>query len=84
MKEQGLLMRLDEERAVAAIPRLLPENAEHRRAALDILHTMIDVRGPLSPEGQRRLDRIEKLFNVKPQKPPRTEAANAAARAPGE
>jgi hypothetical protein len=84
MKEQGLLMRLDEERAVAAIPRLLPENAEHRSAALDILHNMIDVRGPLSPEGQRRLERIERLFNVKSQKPPRTEAANAAARAPGE
>jgi pimeloyl-ACP methyl ester carboxylesterase len=63
LKEQYLLVRLDEERAIEAIPKLLPRNAETRRRVSDAMHRMIEARGALPPEGRRRLDRIEALFN---------------------
>jgi pimeloyl-ACP methyl ester carboxylesterase len=63
MKEQYLLLRMDEERAVEAIPKLLPKSAEKRRNISDAVHRMVEARGALPPEGRRRLDRIEALFN---------------------
>jgi hypothetical protein len=62
LKDQSLLLRLDEERAVAAIPRLLPENARQRLAALEGLHKVLGARGRLPEEGQRRLELIDALF----------------------
>ena len=55
LKEQYLLVRLDEERAVRAIPRLLPDSEHARRAALDALLQVLAARGALPEEGQRRL-----------------------------
>jgi len=63
LKEQFLLMRLDEERAIAAIPKLLPRSAQHRRAALDALHDVVEASGGMAEEGQRRLARVDALFN---------------------
>ena len=62
LKEQFLLVRLDEERAVRAIPRLLPESATARHAGLEALRAMIGARGVLPEEGTRRLVRVEALF----------------------
>ncbi|MGZ5901337.1 MAG: DUF3141 domain-containing protein [Reyranella sp.] len=64
LKEQYLLVRLDEERAVRAIPRLLPDSAHARRAALDALLQVLGARGDLPEEGLRRLGRIEAMFDV--------------------
>jgi uncharacterized protein DUF3141 len=64
LKEQFLLLRLDEERAVRAIPRLLPDNAAARRAGVDALIAMLGVRGALSEEEARRLARVEALFGA--------------------
>jgi hypothetical protein len=64
VKEQFLLLRLDEERAVRAIPRLLPDSEQARRAGLEALHDMLDVRGALPEEQARRLARVEALFGV--------------------
>jgi pimeloyl-ACP methyl ester carboxylesterase len=63
LKEQYLLLRFDEERAVEAIPKLLPRNAEKRRKVADAMHKMIEAKGALPPEGRRRFERIESLFN---------------------
>jgi hypothetical protein len=63
VKEQSLLLRLDEERAIEAIPRLLPESADQRRAAIDAVHSVVDAPGALSPAGRRRLARVEALFD---------------------
>ena len=62
LKEQFLLVRLDEERAVRAIPRLLPESATARHAGLEALRAMVGARGVLPEEGTRRLVRVEALF----------------------
>jgi len=66
LREQYMLLRLDEERAVAAIPRLLPDSEQARRAGLDAIRQVVKAPGALSAEGERRLDRIEKLFGEAP------------------
>jgi hypothetical protein len=67
VKEQYLLVRLDEERAVQAIPRLLPEDQAQRRKALRAVHSVIEARngGALPEEERRRLERIDALFKAK-------------------
>ena len=64
LKEQYLLLRLDEERAVRAIPKLLPDDADARRAGLDALRRMVASRGALPEECARRLKRVEGLFGA--------------------
>ncbi|WP_147145906.1 DUF3141 domain-containing protein [Reyranella soli] len=64
LRDQYLLLRLDEERAVAAIPRLLPDNEQARQAALGAVRRVVEASGALSEESVRRLARIEKLFGM--------------------
>ena len=71
MREQFLLVCLDEERAVTALPRLLGADAAERNAALDILHRVLAARGAISDEGRRRLARIEALFDAQAGDSPR-------------
>jgi hypothetical protein len=70
LKEQIFLDRLDQKRAIAAIPKLLPKNQKERQAALEVLHEVFSVRGTLPDEAQRRLARIDILFtgHIQPQK----------------
>jgi pimeloyl-ACP methyl ester carboxylesterase len=76
LKDQYLLVRLDEERAVRAIPRLLPGSEHARRTALDALLQVLGARGALPEEGLRRLGRIEALFGLEGEAPA-LRAANA-------
>ncbi|MBV8192322.1 MAG: DUF3141 domain-containing protein [Alphaproteobacteria bacterium] len=64
LREQFLLLRLDEEKAASTIPRLLPDSDSLRRAGLEALHRMMEARGALSEESARRLTRVEALFGV--------------------
>ena len=64
LRDQYLLLRLDEERAVAAIPRLLPDNGQARQAALDAVRRVVEAPGALPDQSARRLARIEKLFGM--------------------
>jgi hypothetical protein len=64
-RDQYLLLRLDEDRAIRTLPTLLGADIRGRKAALDALHRVIDARGELSREGARRLAKIETLFAVK-------------------
>ena len=77
MREQYLLVRLDEERAISAIPKLLGANVPERQAMLDVLHRVLAASGELPDEGAHRLARIEALFDAKPAKPAEAEATNA-------
>ena len=62
VRVQSLLLRLDEERAVNAIRRLLPDHPEERAKALDVLRQVINARGMPSEEEGRRLQRIAAIF----------------------
>ncbi len=77
VREQHMLVSLDEDRAINALPTLLGSNAKERRAALDILHQVLAARGGLSAEGSRRLARVEAMFSVEAERAARTEAAHA-------
>jgi hypothetical protein len=62
MKEQFLIMRLYEERAVAAIPKLLPADRQERGARIGAIRRVLASGGTPQPESKRRLARIEMLF----------------------
>jgi hypothetical protein len=66
VRDQALILRLDEERAVAAIPRLLPDDGAAREDALDSVRRIVTAQGPLSEEGARRLARVAELFGSAP------------------
>jgi hypothetical protein len=63
-RQQYLLVRLDEERAVRAIPRLLPDSEQQRRRAWAAVCEVIAARGELPDEGRQRLDRLKALFGI--------------------
>jgi len=63
-REQYMLLRLDEERAVRAIPRLLPDDEQLRSTGWNAVQDVIGASGELPAEGRGRLQRIEGLFGV--------------------
>ncbi|KQW83694.1 DUF3141 domain-containing protein [Brevundimonas sp. Root1279] len=63
--EQHRLLDLEEERAILAIPGLLPPTPEERRQILEALHEVIEAPGEPSPEVAERLDRIDALFETR-------------------
>jgi len=75
VKEQYLILLLDAERAVAALPKLLPDDRQQRQEALGLVRRVLAARGALPEEGSRRLDRIETIFAGPPPKVGRDKAA---------
>lgn len=69
MKKQSLLVRLDAERAIEAIPKLLPKQPEKRRAVLQTLHKALKARGAVPEETKKRLAHIDALFTKNHEKP---------------
>jgi hypothetical protein len=64
--EQHMILQLDEERAMAALPKLLPEAAPERKRALDGIRQIMTAAGGLNGEAARRMKRVEALFGVEP------------------
>ena len=65
LNEQLQLVALDEERAFAALPKLLQTDQAETAAALEMLRQLVGAAGVLSPEGERRFARVETLFSPK-------------------
>jgi len=65
LRDQAMLLRLDEERAIKAIPKLLPRDNEDRARTLRAVQRVLMAKGELTAEGRRRLSRVEQLFGVK-------------------
>ena len=63
MREQFYLLLIDQDAALAAIPKMLPEDTEVRRLALDAIKRVLTAFGPLDGEDQARLARITRLFD---------------------
>lgn len=66
LREQYYMLRLDEGRAVAAIPSMLKGREEEARQMLEVLRKVATAGGPLKEEGQRRLAEVENLFASPP------------------
>ncbi|HEV2099473.1 MAG TPA: DUF3141 domain-containing protein, partial [Stellaceae bacterium] len=64
VREQFLMLLRDEERAIAALPKLLPQKRQDREVGMAALRRVLAARGSLPAEGARRLARIEALFDV--------------------
>jgi hypothetical protein len=62
---QFQLVRMDEERAVNALPKLIHPGEPESDAALEALRQLIAAPGPLSKESEARTARVEKLLGVK-------------------
>jgi hypothetical protein len=62
VKEQYLILLLDTERAIAVLPKLLPDDRRQCEEALALVRRVLASRGALPEEGSRRLERVETLF----------------------
>jgi hypothetical protein len=77
IRNQSLTLRLDEDRAVEAIPKLLPDDPEACTRMLGAVRRVAAAEGKLSEEGARRLARVAVLFGQQP-----ANDASATARPP--
>ena len=64
VREQFYLLLIDQEAALAAIPKMLPEDAATRRLALDAIKRVLTAFGPFQGEDQVRLAKITQLFDL--------------------
>ena len=64
-KKQALMIRFDEEQALASLPALLPDAAE-RPAAIAIMREVGGAGGDIGAEGEALLARIEGILGLEP------------------
>ncbi|MBL0373591.1 DUF3141 domain-containing protein [Rhizobium sp. KVB221] len=64
IREQFLMLLIDEEASLAAIPALLPDDMEARQKGLSALHEVLTAPGELPPEGEERWQRLQALFGT--------------------
>jgi hypothetical protein len=64
VREQFLMLLIDQEAALAAIPKMLPPQPETRRLALELVRQVLAVRGDVTGEIAERLQRIGTLFGL--------------------
>jgi hypothetical protein len=64
VREQYFMLLIDEAAALAAIPALLPAEAEERRKALATLRQLVSVRGEPTGKVAERMERIAGLFEA--------------------
>ncbi|MCL6699706.1 DUF3141 domain-containing protein [Sphingomonas sp. NSE70-1] len=68
VRDQYLLLKIDQKRAVAAIPKLLPRDPEERASTLRSIQRIIFATGEPTGEAKRRLAEVESLFGAKASK----------------
>jgi hypothetical protein len=64
VREQFNMLLIDRDGALAAIPSMLPPDAETRRTALDLIRQVLGSRGELSADDKKRLDEVARLFGI--------------------
>jgi hypothetical protein len=64
VREQFFMLLLDREEALAAIPKLLPEDVDQRRAVFAAMREVLSASGEIKAERASRLQRIAGLFGV--------------------
>jgi len=64
VREQFYALLIDAEAALAAIPSMLPADAETRREAFDLISQILSARGALTAEDEDRVGRVGQLFGV--------------------
>jgi hypothetical protein len=62
MRRQFLMLVIDEEAAIAALPALLPNEMELRSSALAMIRSVLEGTAPIEGEAAKRMSRIEAMF----------------------
>jgi hypothetical protein len=64
VRKQFFMLLLDQEAALAAIPKLLPQSPQERRAGFAAIHDVLSASAAVSGEVASRLRRVGELFGV--------------------
>jgi len=64
VREQFYLLLIDSEAALAALPSMLPADADTRRKAYELIKQVMSARGPLSDEDTKRMQRVAGAFGL--------------------
>ena len=64
VREQFNMLLIDQEAALAAIPAMLPSDAEARQKAFSLIKEVLGARGDMSPEDEKRISEVARLFDV--------------------
>jgi pimeloyl-ACP methyl ester carboxylesterase len=64
VREQYFMLLIDTEAALAAIPDLLPRDAEARHKAFAAIQKVLSARGEITGEAAARLQRVARLFDI--------------------
>ena len=64
VREQFNMLHIDQDAALAAIPSMLPADAETRAKTFDMIGEVLSASGPLSTEDSARLAQVGRLFGV--------------------
>jgi hypothetical protein len=81
VREQFFMLRLEPEASLAAIPKLLPQNAEARRAGFSIIRDVLSASAEISGETAERLKRVAGLFGADQEGLPRVDDTSPQAKA---
>jgi hypothetical protein len=64
VREQFYILLVDTEAALAAIPSMLPSDADTRRKGFDLIKQALGARGAFSDEDNKRMQRIARAFGL--------------------
>lgn len=64
VREQFNMLLVDRDAALAAIPSMLPSDAQIRLEAFDLIKQVLGARGEFSAEDRKRINEVEQLFGV--------------------
>jgi pimeloyl-ACP methyl ester carboxylesterase len=64
VREQFFMLLLDQGASLAAIPKMLPDDMEQRRAVFGAIREVLSAGGKISSETAKRLDRVAQLFGL--------------------
>jgi hypothetical protein len=75
VREQFFMLLLDQEASLAAIPKMLPQNAEARRKGLAAIREVLSASAEISGETAKRLHRITELFGATEESSPQADTS---------
>ena len=64
VREQFFMLLLDQEAALSAIPKMLPEDLDARQAVFAMVIEVLSAAGEISGETKTRLERVAWLFGL--------------------
>ena len=64
VREQFNMLLIDQERALQAIPSMLPPDAKSRQRAFDLVRQVLSARGGMSEAEETRLREVARLFGT--------------------